>query len=176
MSYDMSEPLEKQTTRSAAPSVESLPDAALIDHILHRYHQTHREEFPTLIQLARIVEDAHAGDPAVPAGLGILLKEVQLELEAHMMKEEHVLFPMMLAGGHPMIGQPIAMMRADHDDHFDLLERLEAMMGGDMLPRHACGTWRTLHAGVRKLAADLRRHIALENDVLFPRFESWKEF
>ena len=175
MSYDLSEQLVSQTARPMARPVEALSDEALIDHILHRYHQAHREELPGLIQLARIVEDAHAADPAVPTGLGLLLKEVQLELESHMAKEEHVLFPLMLSGGHPMIGQPIAMMRADHDDHTDLLERLEQLCGGRALPEDACGTWKTLHAGVVKLIADLRQHIALENDILFPRFENWKD-
>src|SRR3546814_18577765 len=76
--------------RSGARAIEALPDEALIDHILHRYHQAHREELPGLIQLARIVEDAHSADPAVPTGLGLLLKETPLELEANMAKEEHV--------------------------------------------------------------------------------------
>src|SRR3546814_13560401 len=77
--------------RSGSRAIETLPDEALIDHILHRYHQAHREELPGLIQLARIVEDAHSADPAVPAGMGLLLKEIQTEPEAHRAKEEHVL-------------------------------------------------------------------------------------
>lgn len=176
MSHDIAAHTTCQCARPAGGSVESLPDAALIDHILHRFHQTHREELPGLVQLAHIVEDAHAGDPAVPAGLALLLKEIQLELEAHMAKEEHVLFPLMLAGGHPMIGQPIAMMRADHEDHIALLQRLEPLANGEALPAHACGTWKMLQTGVAKLVVDLRRHIALENDVLFPRFETGGEF
>lgn len=161
--------------RSGSHAIETLPDEALIDHILRRYHQAHREELPGLIQLARIVEDAHSADPAVPTGLGLLLKEIQLELEAHMAKEEHVLFPLMLSGGHPLIAQPIGMMRVDHDDHDTLLLRLESLITNCALPEKACSTWTTLYAGVNKLIADLRQHIALENNVLFPRFENRKE-
>ena len=37
-----------------APGTEPRPDAApLIAHILERYHETHRREFPEAIELAR---------------------------------------------------------------------------------------------------------------------------
>ena len=97
---------------------------ALIDHILQRYHETHRREFDDLIRMARRVETVHAGHPDIPAGMSKALQDMKIELEMHMCKEEHVLFPLMKSGGHAMIGQPISMMMVDHEDHLALSRML----------------------------------------------------
>lgn len=151
---------------------EPLPadSGALIDHILQRYHETHRREFDELLRMARRVEVAHAGHPDLPEGLSRLLQEMKIELDTHMCKEEHVLFPLMRAGGHAMIGQPISMMLVDHEDHLALAYMLDDMTGGCIPPLSACSTWRALYAGMRKLLDDLREHIRIENTTLFPRF------
>src|SRR3546814_9940898 len=81
-----------------------------------------------------------------------------------MLKEEAVLFPLMLDGGHPMITNPIAQMRHDHDDHGATLRRIEEITGGFWLPDGACRSWQALNAGAAKLASDLMEHIHLENN------------
>ena len=154
------------------PSDAVLPQStgALIDLIVERYHDTHRRELPELISLARRVERVHAANPDVPAGLSDLLTRMEAELGDHMAKEENVLFPMMRRGGHPMIGQPIAMMRDEHDDHGEHLEAMDRLTHGGVPPAGACNTWRALYAGTRKLAEDLTEHVHIENNILFPRF------
>lgn len=145
---------------------------ALIAHIQGRYHDTHRRELDELIPLARKVEAVHGDHADAPRGLADLLTGMLNEMESHMTKEEQVLFPMMLNGGHPMIVHPIAMMRAEHDDHASQLRALEHMTHGLALPAGACRSWQALYAGVAKFADDLVAHMHLENEVLFPRFES----
>lgn len=165
--------LEADLAEIAARALPAtLPDSteALIDLIETRYHAAHRRELPELIRLAKRVEVAHAEHPAVPRGIAGLLAELTEELDAHMLKEEQILFPMMRRGGHPMIGQPIAVMLAEHDDAGDKLHRLEDMTGGFEVPEGACPTWRALYTGGRKFADDLMEHIHTENNVLFPRF------
>ena len=88
-----------------------------------------------------------------------------------MLKEEQVLFPLMRAGGAPMIVHPIAQMRLEHDEHGERLRRLEALTGGFALPDGACPTWAALYTGLRKLVDDVMEHVHLENNVLFARFE-----
>jgi len=144
----------------------------LIEHILERYHATHRAELPELVRLAARVEERHAGNPLVPAGIHAALVEAGEALEEHMQKEEQILFPLMRAGGHPMIHAPISRMRHEHDEHGERLEHLEAIARSFELPEEACPTWRALYAGVHKLIDDVHEHIHLENNVLFPRFEA----
>jgi regulator of cell morphogenesis and NO signaling len=63
-------------------------------------------------------------------------------------------------------------MRHEHDDHGRTLEALEALTHDFTLPSGACRTWEALYAGASKFADDLRQHIHLENNILFPRFAS----
>lgn len=43
--------------------------AEIIDHIIVRYHDRHREQLPELILQATKVERVHADKPNVPRGL-----------------------------------------------------------------------------------------------------------
>ena len=84
---------------------------ALIDHLLTRYHARHRQQFEELIRLASRVEQVHAASGDCPHGLTDFLHEMREALESHMMKEEQILFPMLLQGAGMMAGGPISVMR-----------------------------------------------------------------
>ena len=145
--------------------------AALVDHILTRYHAVHREQLPELIRMARRVEAVHRDHPAVPMGLAALLENMEVELLEHMEKEEQVLFPA-IEDGTAGLGEPIGAMRDEHTGHGALLEQLAALTTDHTPPLGACNTWRALYAGTAQLTDDLISHIHLENNVLFPRFET----
>ncbi|MDD3763427.1 MAG: iron-sulfur cluster repair protein YtfE [Nevskiales bacterium] len=164
--------IEAELDALDAGAATDYPDQPLrlIDHILQRYHEVHRRELPELIRLATRVEARHKDHPQVPLGLAALLREMADELESHMQKEEQVLFPLMRAGGAPMIGHPIAQMRHEHDEHGERLRAIEALTGTLTAPADACPTWLALTAGLRKLVDDLMTHIHLENNVLFPQY------
>jgi regulator of cell morphogenesis and NO signaling len=156
-----------------APEASTLPDSVegLVGHIVERYHATHRRELPELRKLAARVEAVHAGHPDVPAGLADILARLHTELGSHMAKEEQVLFPLMLAGGHPMIAHPIAMMRHEHDTAGEDLTAVTTLTHDMTPPQGACNSWRALYAGLAKFAEDLTEHVHIENNILFPRFE-----
>lgn len=151
-------------------ALAALDSSDLIDTIITRYHRVHVSELPELVQMSLRVEQVHKGNPAVPAGLAALLKEVLGELAMHMQKEELVLFPRLRHGGGPMVGQPIAMMMSEHEEHAAYLDRIRSLTNDLQVPADGCGTWRALYAGTRKFADDLVDHIHIENDILFPRF------
>lgn len=152
---------------------DAAPEAtgALIDHIVNRYHETHRRELPELIRLARKVEAVHAGHPEAPHGLAHTLAAIQAELEEHMRSEETELFPLMRQQDDAGSTRPIAQMRHDHDRHGEQLRHVEAIAKGFVLPEGACRSWEALYVGTAKLVDDVMEHIHLENNVLFPRFE-----
>ena len=163
--------LEDELARLDGGAVEVPQETgALIDHILTRYHETHRRELPELIRLAAKVEARHAGHPEVPHGLEQLLRQTAQALEEHMVKEELVLFPLLRGGGHPMVHMPIGVMRSEHDEHGARLAQLEALTHDCVVPADGCASWQALYAGLRKLIDEVREHVHLENNVLFPRF------
>lgn len=146
-------------------------DAELIEHILSRYHDEHRRQLPELLRLSRRVELVHGGHPACPAGLSDCLENMHAELEAHMQKEEQVLFPMISRGMRDVATGPVGMMRHEHDDHGRVLHRIDELTGELSLPEGACNTWRALYLGLAALKADLMDHIHLENNILFERID-----
>lgn len=152
---------------SATRDWREAPRDELIDHILERFHEKHREDLPELIRLARRVEHVHQSHPACPRGLADHLSEMQQELESHMMKEEQVLFPMLRRVDAAQVPAPVAMMRFEHDQHGDALDRIDLLTSEITPPADACNTWRGLYAGLRQLREDLMQHIHLENNILF---------
>lgn len=158
--------LERAAARDAPEETVSL-----IDHLLDRYHDTHRRELEFLIPLAHKVERVHGNHPEAPVGLAEVLEALRDELEGHMAKEELVLFPMMRAGASGTITHPITQMRHEHDEAAQLLNTIEHVTRGLTLPAGACGSWTALYTGVKKFNDDLVAHMHLENAILFPRFE-----
>ena len=162
---------ELTTLERGSEAPETTAPAALIDHILERYHAVHRAQLPELIKMARRVEDVHRDNPQVPTGLADLLEAIEREMLEHMEKEEGVLFPILKAGGNPFVVHPIGMMRSEHISHGAQLDRLNALTQDATPPEGACNTWRALYTGIAQLNDDLINHIHLENNVLFPQFE-----
>ncbi|GKY87477.1 hemerythrin domain-containing protein [Sinisalibacter aestuarii] len=145
--------------------------ASLTRYIEAEYHAKHRAQLPELAALSEKVETVHAGQADVPAGLAELLRRLIGELEVHMKKEELILFPA-IRNAVSGLDAPIAAMRADHDDHEAEVEQIRHLTGGLALPDGACGSWTRLYAGVGEFLDELAAHIRLENEVLFPQFET----
>jgi regulator of cell morphogenesis and NO signaling len=145
------------------------PIPALVAHLLERFHAAHRAELPRLLDMARRVERVHADKPSAPRGLAEHLEHVAEELEAHMQKEEQVLFPLILSGRGRMASMPIQVMEEEHVDHGRNLARLRELAQDFTPPEEACGTWRALYLGLAELEQQVMEHIHLENNVLFPR-------
>lgn len=139
----------------------------LIEHILERYHDRHRQQLPELMRLARRVETVHAERPECPHGLADHLEGMLQSLESHMQKEEQMLFPLLQHGVPPVGLPPVQMMRLEHEQHGEALARMAELAHGLAMPRAACNTWRALLAGLHTLREDVMQHIHLENNILF---------
>jgi regulator of cell morphogenesis and NO signaling len=146
---------------------ETAPLPALVDHIETQYHAALRRDVPALIDAARRVERVHASKPD-PAGLAEHLAAFWAELQAHMEKEEQVLFPLIRRGA-PGVDAPVRIMQQEHVEHSHDLRRIRELTGDLEIPQLACATWTALYHGLAKLEEDLMHHIHLENNVLFAR-------
>ncbi|WP_194755754.1 hemerythrin domain-containing protein [Aliidiomarina indica] len=137
----------------------------LVSYVLERFHQVHRLQLEELLLLAAKVEQAHGDHEACPSGLFLLLERIQRELEQHMLKEEQILFPMLLNGQYPR--GPIAVMESEHEEHEAAIAELLAVTHNLTLPAGACGTWQALYGKLNEFIQDIRSHIEIENNVLF---------
>ena len=142
----------------------------LVDHIIAAYHQPLGEELPRLELMARKVNRVH-GDkmPEVLPELLATLLALKAELEAHMMKEEQILFPLIRKGQGARGSAPMLVMEDEHESAGRALEKLRRLTNDYTAPEGACNTWRALWVGLEHLETDMHEHIHLENNILFPR-------
>jgi regulator of cell morphogenesis and NO signaling len=107
--------------------------------------------------------------------------DVSRELTMHMYKEGQILFPYVRALNHAVTGgtapppnmfgtvrNPIRMMDAEHADVGNEIEVMRALTDGYKVPADGCPTYEVCLHELEAFEADLRRHIHLENNVLFP--------
>ncbi|WP_426449323.1 iron-sulfur cluster repair protein YtfE [Siccibacter colletis] len=167
------EAIESELAALSATPLEkdwrSAPLPEIIDHIIVRYHDRHREQLPELILQATKVERVHAAKASVPRGLTKYLTMLHEELTSHMMKEERILFPMIKQGMGSQADGPVSVMESEHDEAGELLEVIKHTTSNVTPPDDACTTWRALYNGINEMIDDLMNHISLENNVLFPR-------
>lgn len=161
------------------------PLAELIDHIVSTHHEYLRREMPAietrLTKVFRVYNERYGptliGLPEVYAGL-------KNELETHMFKEEHILFPTLVGyeeadnAGQPLprtpfgtVANPINMMEHEHESAGQALAAIREITRNFEIPEYACVTYRALMSGLEELERDLHMHIHLENNILFPRGE-----
>jgi regulator of cell morphogenesis and NO signaling len=162
--------ISSETTAETRWDLEPMGD--LIQHILHTYHDPHREEMTRLEAMARKVHTVHGDkDPRIKQILDTFVN-LKVGLEQHMLKEEQVLFPMILAGHGAMTTGPISVMEVEHDDAGKVLRRLRELTDNYVPPEYACNTWRALWAGLADFERAVHEHIHLENNILHPRAQS----
>ncbi|NNM52532.1 MAG: iron-sulfur cluster repair protein YtfE [Pseudomonadales bacterium] len=152
---------------SGSDDWRGLGNQALIEHILIRYHEQHRQQLPELIRLAQRVERVHDKHGECPHGLTEHLSNMLQELESHMLKEENVLFPWLQQDHSPWPESPISMMRFEHQQHGEALAEIERITKDIQPPMDACNTWLALYNGLQAFRYDLMQHIHLENNILF---------
>ena len=150
------------------------PLTALTGHIVKTYHQPLRQELPQLESMAAKLARVHGAKAPHLQQVNALLRELSAELQAHMQKEELVLFPAietLESAGRAAIGisAPIAVMEHEHDHAGDLLAELRKVTGGYEVPDWGCDTFHALYRGLADLEAAMHVHVHLENNLLFPR-------
>jgi regulator of cell morphogenesis and NO signaling len=157
----------------------------LTDHIENTHHAFLRVIFPRISERFWKVIKAHGENH------GDMLRDVQStfdglreEIEAHLMKEEQILFPYIremsiaLAAGKPLppmhcgsVANPIRQMMHEHDNAGAALSAIRKRTSDYELPDDTCPTFAGLYKDLQALEADLHEHVFLENNILFPRAE-----
>ena len=162
----------------AGSPIDQMGLAELVDHIVSTHHAFLREELPRIDALTLKVASVHGQAHPWLHEVRACFLECREELEAHMIKEEHVLFPMIreldaytacACGAPRSIAGPIEMMEAEHASAGDAMERMHALTNGYTPPEGACNTFRAMLDALASFERDMHEHVHKENNVLFPR-------
>jgi regulator of cell morphogenesis and NO signaling len=169
------------TSRSDDVPDESWPVAELAHYIVRHHHEYVRQMLPVINgHLAKLV-DAHGERHPELREIAVHFADLSGELLSHMVKEEQVLFPYVrqLAasvehGFEPpvpvfgSVGNPIRRMEAEHRYAGDELGAIRSLTSNYAVPVDGCTTYRICYQELAAFDADLRQHIHLENNILFP--------
>jgi regulator of cell morphogenesis and NO signaling len=158
------------------------PLATLIAHIQNTHHKYTREEIARLGPLFTKVCSVHSKNHPELLRIYDLVQGLAQELNAHLMKEEMILFPYItrmeaaVMQNEPIarppfgsVQNPVSMMEHEHDSAGNALRAMREAANGYSAPADACVSYQTLYKALADFEADLHQHIHLENNVLFPR-------
>lgn len=154
----------------------------LADYIVNQFHLYTKQMLPQLSETIETVADAHGESHPETLAIAALWPDVQGELAQHMQKEELLLFPYIkrLVDSQaedeippvPPFGSAhelIEAMEAEHDETGDALHKIATLSNSYTPPEDACPTFQTLYARLKEFDAATKKHIHLENNILFPK-------
>ncbi|MCL1140864.1 iron-sulfur cluster repair di-iron protein [Shewanella pneumatophori] len=157
--------------------LEQLPLPDLLNYIESTHHTFVREKAPLLLEYSQKMVRAHGENYDEIKPLAGWIRALVDDLIPHLMKEEQILFPAILGlhnqvemqncFGH--IGNPINAMQYEHNDALQIFEKISKLTNEFTPPAHACTTWRVCYASLAEFEADLKQHIHIENNILFPK-------
>lgn len=150
----------------------------LCNHIEQTHHAYLKQELPRLEFLTTKVAARHGDHRPALREVHQVFATMKTEMDAHMMKEERVLFPLCrqldLAEELPSmhcgsVGNPIEVMIREHEHAGNALAQIRALTDNYSCPPDACNTYRALFDSLAQLEHDLHEHVHKENNILFPK-------
>jgi regulator of cell morphogenesis and NO signaling len=172
--------LEDYAIAETTPEVNlaELSLTELADHIERIHHAYLHEELPRLEKMVTKVAAVHGEKEPRLAQIRDIFLALSAELNAHLMKEEQVLFPIIrqleASDTRPSfhcgtVVNPITRMCVEHDGAGVALAQLRQLTDDFTPPEWACNTYRALFAALLTFEQDMHQHIHKENNVLFPQ-------
>lgn len=150
----------------------------LISHIVETHHgetfRLLREIDPLMVKVFR-VHFSH--DPELLMKVHRLFGKLKCELEEHLLKEENILFPLMIKYDQAKdekekkeIEEDIRIIVNEHEAAGDILKELAEVTDDYKVPEWGCISFKLLYDYLHDLEKDLFIHIHKENNILFPRY------
>ncbi|MCB1183935.1 iron-sulfur cluster repair di-iron protein [bacterium] len=150
----------------------------LTTHIVDTHHAFMKRELPRIADLLAKVRNAHEGHHPELADLAGVYGALRAEIEAHLGKEEQVLFPLIqemeatrqAGNAHcGSVNNPIRVMEHEHDNAGAALAKMRELTDDYTVPADGCATFAAMLDGLAAIERDLHIHIHKENNILHPR-------
>ncbi|PJE47422.1 MAG: iron-sulfur cluster repair di-iron protein [Sediminibacterium sp.] len=154
----------------------------LIDYIVNTHHNYVKSSLPDIVAYAEKVNRVHGQRHVQLFQINELVKAINNELTAHLMKEEKILFPYIkslvavkngelknFSASFGSVQSPIIMMEMEHEMVGQNLTLIRELSNNFKLPEDACSSYSLLYRFLEEFEEDLHMHIHLENNILFPK-------
>lgn len=151
----------------------------LIDYIINTHHKYLWEEMPILSKFTQRILAAH-GDkhPELLTKVKTLYEDLRKELEAHLRKEEDIVFPLIKTYVEAKDGKAkndmlkeIRSLKDEHEAAGNILKELRKVTNDYEFPSDVCTTFVMTYKKLKEMERDIFLHIHLENNILFKRYE-----
>ncbi|MDU7885907.1 MAG: iron-sulfur cluster repair di-iron protein [Clostridium perfringens] len=150
----------------------------LINHIVETHHgetfRLLREIDPLMVKVFK-VHFSH--NPELLMKVHSLFGKLKCELEEHLLKEENILFPLMIKYDKAKdekekkeIEEDIRIIVSEHEAAGEILKELAEVTEDYKVPEWGCISFKLLYDYLHNLEKDLFIHIHKENNILFPRY------
>jgi regulator of cell morphogenesis and NO signaling len=181
---DVVDELERTCTSpdDGTPRFDQWEVETLLAYIAGNHHTYVRRVMPSITAHAQKLARAHGPNHPELHEVARVFEAVQQEMNAHMAKEEQVLFPYIAALAdatrlnRPLpeapfgsIDNPIRMMEEEHDAAGAAMAKIRELTDGYVPPPDGCATYRICMKELEAFERDLHIHVHLENNVLFPK-------
>ena len=102
-----------------------------------------------------------------------LFTSLREELNAHLIKEETILFPAIkmkaLDNNYQYDKEVIGVLEDEHEHAGDIVKKITFLSENFTTPEWACNTFKALYFKLDEFINDLYQHIHLENNILFSK-------
>ena len=156
---------------------QTAPTENIIQRLVREHRRWRSKDFPLISHLFDEAQSAE-GQPPCLKPLRTAFHRLCAEMEGHMTREEHVLFPAILeAQTEPetaekdfgSIRNPIGMIEQEHDWEAERLEKMRQIARDYRLPEEADQRLHLLFRELEALEAAMHAHSRLESSILFAR-------
>lgn len=154
----------------------------LMDYIVKTHHTYINRSLPELKEITAKVQSVHAEQHPELNKVNQLVNYTSSELMAHLQKEERIVFPYFkniieaFTNKHPLTENPfgtanvpINLMEMEHESVFSNLSEIGELTQNYTLPADACDSYSILYRMIQEFENDLKLHVHLENNILFPK-------
>ena len=155
----------------------------LLDHLGQRYHEPHRDKFRQMTPLLNQAVEAHGESHRFLSDLKETVGALIADLQTHMGHEEQKLFPTIRSyspdfqGERSLLGRQDSLlmmetMRGVHEKAGLLIEKVRWLTDGFTPQVKGDLILGALYPILEAFHRELRVHVHLENNILFPYFEN----
>jgi regulator of cell morphogenesis and NO signaling len=150
----------------------------IVEYVVTHHHAFVRRALPAIARHTLEVTQSHGDRHPELYDVADLLRRLTHDVMLHMEKEEQVLFPWIVeavrnpgvrpAAVFDSVVTPILMMERDHEAAGECVALIRELTDGYDPPPDANAMYRLWLEELKAFDEDLRAHVHLENNILFP--------
>lgn len=150
----------------------SMSPLVLSAYIEDTHHSYLRDMLPKTAEVLATILRVHGAHHRELFDVYRLFGTLKTELESHLLKEETMLFPIIMDGKEEELRSLTKEIMEEHEGAGELLAQLRHVTNNYHIPEDVCGTFVKAYKMLQELEQDLHQHIHLENNILLVSYDA----